>query len=331
MRIHGPAHNREFRQEDDHKPTETMKKGDAWTSGRPLLAENYMELLDLAVESGYGTISITFHGLLDENHNLKNEKFYPIKGVFSGANTERVIARVASYNAVRREAAQRYGQQHDPLRVNIGVTIGNHNYTREQLIRYAHYFNQLGVSTVRFNNFTDHGGRHPHLPLTQAEVEQFYRDLKWLHENIQLNFQLAVSEDFGSYGIEVMNFPKHVGWCRAGRQLFTVIPCAESLVERTEVMQLEKIGDIVACVNIFEPHLGFLFRKTNLQTAEVTYELDFNHQAIDDFSRQRITGVYKNGCFAKEMLQEKKPAITAQARAAIGRVQMQLQSKEAGV
>jgi hypothetical protein len=315
MRIHGPAHNREFRQEQDHKPTDTMKKGDAWTSGRPLLADNYVELLDLAAASGYGTISITFHGLIGEDGQLKDEKYYPIKGVFSGANTEKVIARISSYNA--RPTTE------EPIRVNIGLTIGKHNHSREALIRYAHYFNALGIDTLRFNNFTDHGGRHPHLPLSKPEIEQFYRDLKWLHENIDLNFQLAVSEDFGSFGVEVMGFPKHVGWCRAGKQLFTVIPSATSLLMESAHLKVEKIGDIVACVNIFEPYFGYLYRKTDLQTRKVDYGLEFDHQAIDKFSQLRANGFYKNGCFAKEMLLEKKPEITKQARMAIQKMQKQ--------
>ncbi len=321
MRIHGPAHNREFRQEDDHKITDTMKKGDAWTSGRPLLKDNYIEMLDLAVASGYGTISITYHGLIDENLKIKNEILYPIRGVFSGANTEKVIARINEYNNLRKQTPIRNQNElespWEPLRVNIGLTIGKHNHKREDLIRYAQYFNKLGVNTLRFNNFTDHGGRHPHLPLSRHEVEQFYKDLKWLHENIELKFQLAVSEDFGSFGIEVMEFPKHVGWCRAGRQLFTVIPSETTTLCQLDHTTTEKIGDIVACVNIFEPHLGYLYRQTNHENGQVSYGLQFDHHKIDDFSRSRVDGTFQNGCFAKEMLLANKPELTEQAKAAI--------------
>jgi len=310
MRLFGPAHNRSFHQEAEHKPTDTMHKGDAWTSGRPLLDGNYVELLDLARESGYGTISITFHGLLDENLKLLDEKRYPLHGVFSGADTEKVVKRIFDYNA-------RIGEQPPAFRVNIGVTIGKHNHSRESLVRYAHYFNAMGVDTVRFNNFTDHGRRHPELQMNRVEIEQVYRDIKWLHNNVALNFQLAVSEDFGTYGVEVMEFPSTVGWCQAGRQLFTVIPTEEKVVKETADERHEKIGDIVACVNIFEPYLGKLLRKINTTDQSTTYELEFDHQAIDDFSDKRVRGVYKNGCFARELLEEKPAELTQAAIAAI--------------
>jgi len=311
MRIYGPAHNRSFHQKLDHQPTDTMQKGDAWTSGRPLIGDNYVELLNLARASGYGTISITFHGLLDENLKLRGHQHYPLHGVFSGADTEKVVNRIHNYNAT-------LGVEPKAFRVNIGITLGRHNNSRESLVRYAKYFNALGVDTVRFNNFTDHGRRHPELPMNRAEIEQVYRDIKWLHENLELKFQLAVSEDFGTYGVEVMGFPSHVGWCQAGRQLFTVIPTKESLVWDHGDERNEKIGDIVACVNIFEPYLGRLIRKVG-PGDKVDYELEFDHAAIDKFSNERATGVYKNGCFAKEMLEARPMELTPAAHAAIAK------------
>ena len=304
MRMYGPANNREFRQESDHKPTETMEKGDAWTSGRPLLADNYVELLDLARESGYGTISITYHGVIDESLAVIDDGSYPIKGVFSGADTEKVLARIQDYNRQRRLTAQRTGEPADEFRVNIGVTVGRHNHGRESLIRYAHYFNALGVDTVRFNNFSDHGGRHPQLQLDYPEIEQAYRDLKWLHDNVELRFQLAVSEDFGTFGIKAMGFPGHVGWCRAGRQLFAAIPAEEQLLSDSDGERLEKIGDIVGCVNTFEPHLGILVRRLSGPDRQVSYTAQFDHQAINDFTGKRLAGVYKDGCFARELSEE---------------------------
>lgn len=312
MRIFGPAHNREFRQEEDYKPTDTMKKGDAWTSGRPLLEDNYQELLELAWASGYGTISITFHGLIDESLNLLAQQYYPIKGVLSGSECEEVVHRICAFNdSLREKQCEAAG-----FRVNIGITLGKHNHSRSSLLRYALYFNRLGVDTVRFNNFTDHGGRHPDLPLSREDVEQVYRDLKWLHENVHLKFQLAVSEDFGTFGIEAMGFPDHVGWCRAGRQLFTVIPADEKILRQNLDERHEKIGDVVACVNMFEPHLGILIRKTNLQDGSKTFSVEFNHQAIDAFTDKRLRGVYKNGCFSGELLEEMKMELTRQAQAA---------------
>lgn len=316
MRLYGPAHNREFRQESDHKPTETMEKGDAWTSGRPLLAENYLELLDLARESGYGTISITYHGLIDGDLKVIDDGNYPIKGVLSGAKCEEVVRRIFAYNEEHRdERAGDAGPGPDAFRVNIGVTVGRHNNSREALLRYALYFNKMGVSTVRFNKFSDHGSRHPELQMSREEIEQVYRDLRWLHENVQLNFQMAISEDFGTFGIEAMGFPSHVGWCRAGRQLFAVIPTDEQLLRESAGERCEKIGDVVACVNMFEPHLGVLVRKISASGA--AYALEFDHKAIEEFTDKRMRGVYKDGCFARELLEEKRLEPTRQARSAV--------------
>lgn len=302
MRLYGPANNREFRQGDEHEPTETMEKGDAWTSGRPLLGDDWAELLDLARESGYGTVSITYHGLIDADLAVHDGAAYPIKGVFAGSDTEKVVRRIQSYNRRRREAGAA-GAEEDAFRVNIGVTVGRHNHGRDSLERYARYFNALGVDTVRFNNFTDHGGRHPELRLSKEETEQAYRDFKWLHENVELGFQLGVSEDFGTFGIKVMGFPGHVGWCRAGRQLFAAIPTEETLLSETAEGRRQKIGDIVGCVNTFEPHLGTLVRTTAASGA-VGYELAFDHQAIEAFTAKRLAGTYRNGCFATELSEE---------------------------
>lgn len=316
MRLYGPANNREFRQESDHRPTRTMERGDAWTSGRPLLGENWTELLDLARESGYGTISITYHGLVNEDLTVADHADYPIKGVFSGRDTEVVVRRITDYNRRRAAVAAAEGDPDsaEPFRINIGVTVGRHNNGRAALERYARYFNKLGVDTVRFNNFADHGGRHPELPLSNEEVETVYQDLKWLHENVDMAFQLAVSEDFGTFGIKAMGFPGHVGWCRAGRQLFAVVPAEEKVLQEGEAELLERIGSIVGCVNTFEPHLGELVRRTDRELGVVSYDLEFDHAAIAEFTAKRMSGVYKNGCFARELAEEQELELRVPAR-----------------
>lgn len=296
MDIYGPAHNREFRSGEDKNETYTMIAGDAWTSGKPLLQKNYKELLDKAVKNGYGTISITFHGLVNdaEECSLHSHADYPIKGVFPGKKCIEVISRIKIYS--------RESGDNNLIRVNIGITVGTHNHTKNDLVNYCKLFNKLGVQTVRFNCFTDHGRRHPHLQLTQEQVAQFYQDIKWIHENIPLNFQLGVSEDFGTSGIDILGLPSHVGWCRAGRQLFAIIPEAgESLVINGIVH--ERIGQIVGCVNIFEPSFGYLTRFKHTDSGETDYQIHFNVDAIEAFTQDRLSGVYKNGCFAGEILQ----------------------------
>ncbi|WP_354643019.1 radical SAM protein [Kitasatospora camelliae] len=302
MRIYGPANNREFRQDADHTPTETMAKGDAWTSGRPLLADNWVELLDLARDSGYGTISITYHGVIDENLAVVDDGSYPIKGVFSGADTERVIARIAQYNELQRAAAPEGREIGDTFRVNIGVTVGRHNHGRESLERYVRYFNKLDVDTVRFNNYAAHGGKHAELQMSKEEIAQVYLDLKELHGSVEMTFQLAVSEDFGTSGIKAMGFPGHVGWCRAGRQLFAAIPADLQVLEEAGGRRREKIGDVVGCVNTFEPHLGILVR--TVEGGETGYAVEFDEEAIEAFTAKRLSGAYTDGCFARELSEE---------------------------
>ncbi|MFD3682149.1 hypothetical protein [Streptomyces sp. NPDC058613] len=162
------------------------------------------------------------------------------------------------------------------------------------------------MATVRFNNFTDHGGRHPELRLSREEIEQAYRDFKWIHESVPLGFQLGVSEDFGTFGIKAMGFPGHVGWCRAGRQLFAAIPAGEEVLSDGPEGRREKIGDVVGCVNTFEPHLGILVRTVTADgTGERhTYDVEFDHDEIEAFTAKRLAGTYKDGCFATELSEE---------------------------
>ena len=296
MDIYGPAHNREFRSGENKEETETMIKGDAWTSGKPLLQKNYTDLLDKAVRNGYGTVSITFHGIVDDVDKclLYSHTDYPIKGVFPGEKCISVISRIQNYS--------NENVFNTVIRVNIGITIGTHNHSRENLIKYCQLFNKLGVETVRFNCFTDHGRRHPHLQLSQKQVRDFYENVRWIHDNLTLHFQLGVSEDFGTSGIDVLDLPAHVGWCRAGRQLFAIIPC-EATITYIEGEEHERIGQIVGCVNIFEPGFGSLTRIKKTNSDEYDYRVHFDVEAIESFTQDRLSGVYKNGCFAGEILQ----------------------------
>lgn len=315
LRLFGNTHNRDFRQEFDCRETKTMEAGDLWTSGAPLLDENWMDYLAEAVRNGFGNVTITFHGVFDEHLRLWPEHAYPIKGVFSGARCAQVIERIHAFNdALRagriplaspmpaRDPAPR------PLRINLGVTIGKHNHTLAHLLRYAEYFNQSGVSVVRFNAFHAHGGRLPELVLTKSEVAAWYRDLKWLHDNIALNFQLGVDEDFGTSGIGVMGFPAHVGWCRAGRQLFAIVPDEPEDIERNPNFVREKVGSIAACVDAFKPICGRLIRETTPHAPRPRYYPEFFRDVIEALTRKRMNGTYADGCFAGEMLAELRAA-----------------------
>jgi len=297
MKKYGLAAARTYFEGEETAPTETMNKGEAWTSGRPLLNEDAQQLLDIARLAGYGTITMTYHGVLNDDLTLRGSDEYPIKGVLAGADFERVVRIINDYNARHR------GGGFDGFRIGVGITVGTHNNTRESLSRYLRYFDNMGVCTVRFNKFFDHGYKHPHLVLSEEQVRQVYRDLNWLHRNLAFSFQLGVSEDFGTTGIKEMGFPAHVGWCRAGRQLFAVIPTAfESTVPSRAGYRYERIGDIVGCVNVFEPTVGAVYRKTNLVDGSMDYDWEFFVEEIDKLLAARLTGELKNGCFARELM-----------------------------
>ncbi|WP_448203857.1 hypothetical protein [Azospirillum sp. sgz302134] len=324
LRLFRNTHHRDFREGLSGTPTGTMERGHMWTSGAPLLDDDWRDLLELGVENGFGSVTLTFHGLLDADGCLLPHGAYPIGGVFPGERCEEVIQRLHAFNrdlaanAIPRLAALPE-EARRPLEINVSVTVGRHNHGRGALLRYAQYFNRLGVTTVRFNRFHDHGGRHPHLVLSEEEVVQAYRDFRWLHDHEPLSFQLAIDEDFGSLGIEVMEFPPHVGWCRAGRQLFAVVPDPPELAAEDAERRVEWIGSIGACVDAFHPLVGRLVRDTDKIRGAVSYRLDFRHDVIADLNRKRMDGTYRNGCYALEMETEMEAEMEA-GKAAVGAV-----------
>ncbi len=83
-----------------------------------------------------------------------------------------------------------------------------------------------------------------------------------------------------------------------------MIPADEVVLHEHDGERREKIGDVVGCVNTFEPHLGILVRKISAQEQGVTYSLEFDHQEINDFTARRLAGTYEDGCFARELSEE---------------------------
>jgi len=289
MKIYGTSRNRSFKEQDKIIDTETMKKGEAWTSGRPLLSDNYEDQLDMAAKYNYGTIAITFHGLLDDKLDIQHE--YPIKGVFHGLDTIKVIDRIQLYNSTHLD---------QKFRIAIGITIGKHNYYKQMLLKYVYFFNKLGIDSLRFNNFYDHGNNYPELVLSQEDVKDIYDNFAFLHKNVELGFQLGVSQDFGTSNIEALNYPKHVENCKAGLQLFAIIPNNQVRSDPNGTA----IGTLVGCVNTFDPELGTLYRIAN--SDEIDYRINFNYDSIKKLQQKRIEGIFKNGCFSKELSTEIK-------------------------
>lgn len=314
-----PVHD--YRTGLDRVPTKSMEKGEIWTSGAHLLGDDWQELLVMAVEHDYGTVTITFHGVPDENLVLRPRETYPIRGVFLGQDTETVIRRVHQFNEAMlagkvARRGMRPGEQVEPLRINLGVTIGAHNHGREMLVRYVRYFDALGVNQVRFNRFAVHNGRLPELALGEEQVREFYRDLKWVHENVPLELQLAVSEDFGTAGIEVMGFPEHTGWCRAGHQFFTIVGDRVTLLDETDTVTRERIGTISGCAELHDPGMGQVVRVTDKYNSDITYHVEFWPDAIASLQRMRADGSIRDGCWAPEFQADQRRKEAGEVRPA---------------
>jgi len=67
---YGASTARVYAEKSSRQLTQTMQKGEAWTSGRPLLGKDAEYLLNLARDYNYGTISISFHGLLNKSLHI---------------------------------------------------------------------------------------------------------------------------------------------------------------------------------------------------------------------------------------------------------------------
>jgi hypothetical protein len=305
LRVFGNSHIREYREGSAREETKTMQRGEAWTSGAALLGEDWENLLETAVSNGFGAVTITFHGVLKGDLELAPAETYPIKGVFSGQDCVSVIERLHAFNARRLAASGAAARSAGgPLQINLGVTVGTHNWSHESLLRYGHLFNRLGVSVARFNCFHDHGGRHPDLSLSREQIAAVYQSLKWIHRNVPLGFQLGVSEDFGTSGIEVMEFPRHVGHCRAGRQLFAIVPEQPRVLRQIQGERVEEVGSVAGCVDAFKPRVGRLLRRTRLTERNTSYDLEFFQDVIEELRCKRVNGTYRDGCFAPELLAE---------------------------
>ncbi len=298
MRHYGVARARTYFEGEESSSGLTMNSGEAWTSGRPLLNKNSTALLNTAKDYGYGTITLTFHGLINEEGHIDNIQNYPIKGVLPGTELMRVLQVIKNYN-------QENKTEFSGFRIGIGITIGSHNHSKDMIERYLMFFNRLGIDTLRFNKFFDHGKKHPHLEINHHQSADFYLNIKHFHESLPLNFQLGISEDFGSFGIEALALPTSVGTCQAGKQLFAIIPARNvKITHQDNEYTYEDIGDIVGCVNVFEPYVGSLTRITHIQSGNKTYKVNFDHQAINELATKRLNGTFKNGCFSRELMNQ---------------------------
>ena len=177
----------------------------AWTSGRPLLQENYEELLDLCVKNGIDTIVMTSHGTENKDRNFK--------GLTQPSIVIKALENIRKYEKERNQ----------PFKVVLTFTLSKETMSEETIISYFDHCEKLGVDIIRINRFADVQDKYPELRMTKEDTIQAYKTMKKVYDEYPGEVQLSVSEDFGNWGVEVMGFPEGVGTCVAGERLFGVV------------------------------------------------------------------------------------------------------------
>ena len=230
----------------------------AWTSGRPLIKGDSEKLLSMCVDNKIHTIIMTSHGTEDKER--------PFKGL-----TQPGVVR----EAVR--LVQDFSERHQwAFRIILTFTISQRNRSKEHIWRYFDYCEELGVDVIRFNQFADVKGGYEGDRLSKEDVIETYKTLKETYTAHPSTVQMSVSEDFGSWGVEVMEFPEQVGHCVAGEHLFGVVypyvyvcPVNLTLVAGkinenheiewdrkvlAQVLEAKKHKDFGGCIGVAYPH-----------------------------------------------------------------------------
>lgn len=192
---------------DIFKNTNFIMGNMAWTSGVPLVSGNYQDLLRLLVKSNIALVAMTSHGISDYES--------PFQGVTKPSVVKQAVALIKNFN---KEFSQ-------SIQVSLIFTIGKWNCNYETVGKYFNYCEELGVNILRVNQFIDCSSTysHSHHMLSKEGVIEAYKILKALNNQHQENLRLSVSEDFGKWGVEIMGFPKDVGDCPSGKNLFGIV------------------------------------------------------------------------------------------------------------
>ncbi len=177
----------------------------AWSSGRPLLDDNGSDYLQLCVENNIRSIVMTSHGTEDREREFR--------GLTQPSVVREAIRRIQAFSEETGWAFQ----------IMLTFTLNRTNNSADQLHRYLDYCANLGVKVARFNRFADIQGTYPELRMSKDDVVRTYQTLKEVHHASTGEVQMSVSEDFGSWGGDVMGFPQGVGHCVAGERLFGVV------------------------------------------------------------------------------------------------------------
>ncbi|MGL6261549.1 hypothetical protein [Vibrio sp. WXL210] len=177
----------------------------AWSSGRPLLKDNHPDLLKKCVSNGIDTIVMTSHGT--EQHERK------FRGLTQPRIVEQAIRNIRQFETANQAK----------FRIVLTFTISQDNKHFDKLKGYFDYAAKLEVDVIRFNQFADVQRRYPKQRLQRQDIEAIYQNLHQIYQQHPSDVQLSLSEDFGKWGIEVMDFPQGVGQCVAGERLFAIV------------------------------------------------------------------------------------------------------------
>lgn len=188
-----------------YKNDEWYFENGAWTSGRPLLQDNYEELLDLCISNEIDTIIMTSHGTENKEKDFK--------GLTQPSVVIKAIENIRDF-----ERSRNYR-----FKIILTFTLSKENMSEEIVKSYFAHCEKLNVDIIRINRFADVQDKYPELRMTKEDTIQAYKTMKKVYDENPGPIQLSVSEDFGSWGVEVMGFPEGVGNCVAGERLFGVV------------------------------------------------------------------------------------------------------------
>lgn len=207
--------------------------GIAWTSGKPLLQENWFNLLRLASLNELNIISLTC--------NIMNDEEPSIHGSLSASDLSVCVERIFEYNVKVNSK--------DKLRLCLTHTISNHNRHSRALFSFYERASELGAHFVRLNRLIDFSDDNNlgSLVMSNEETQVFFETLVNLEVPKTIAIPTLVSSDLGVSGAEQMGIHNARG-CPGGIGLFAVLdncvyPCVEYLKEPVGIINWSLIED----------------------------------------------------------------------------------------
>ncbi len=200
-----------------------------WTSGLPIVNDTDMKMLDMVNLYKIKMIGMTSHGIEDAES--------PMRGLIQPSIVKKAVLRIHKFNEIN----------NCNLKARLTFTIGKWNLQHSQIEKYFDYCEELGISTIRFNEFFDTQGKYPEYVLDKDDRIKAYKYMKTIYDSKDYKLNLSVCEDFGVAGIKVMNFPKEIGSCPAGESLFGVVYpniYACPVLLRNKVGKIDKSGKL---------------------------------------------------------------------------------------